>query len=127
MRRTACWSILSLLGYLVVQQAQAQPAQCRADDLCIPAEAITAPEKVDRVSPPTKVAKPTNMEPCPDAPVDVAAESPDERRLACSAAAEAIQRLAACGLTPRRAVRFQIMSEVRHPLSGTIAGLFDPT
>ncbi|HEX7074968.1 MAG TPA: DUF6639 family protein [Hyphomicrobiaceae bacterium] len=78
------------------------------------------------MSPPTKVAKPTNMEPCPDAPVDVAAESPDERRLACSAAAEAIQRLAACGITPRRPVRFQIMSEVRHPLSGTIFGLFDP-
>jgi len=122
MRRTACWSILSLLCFLVVQQGQAQPAACRAEDLCIGGEATAVSRNVGQLSPLTTVA---NTEPCPGTPVDVAAQSPDEHGLACSAAAEAIHRLAVCGITPRRPVRVQIMSEVRHPFSGAIFGLLD--
>lgn len=125
MRRSiAFWGILSLVAFLGIQEGQAQPAACRADDLCLAGEASTVSQKADR-TPFTKVANPTNTEPCPDTSVEVAAESPGEHRLACSAAAEAVQRLAVCGITPRRPVRVQIMSEVLHPFRGAIFGLLD--
>lgn len=123
MRRTAHWSILSLLCFL--QQGSAQPAECRAGDVCIVEEATAAPDKVGRLSALTKMVDLAKTERCPDAPVDVTAGSPDERRFACSAASEAIQRLGVCGITLRRPLRVQIMSEVRHPFSGAIFGLFD--
>jgi hypothetical protein len=82
-------------------------------------------KKVGRLSALTTMANLDNTERCPDATVDVTARSPDERQLACSAAEEAIQRLAVCGITLRRPLRVQIMSEVRHPFSGPIFGLFD--
>jgi hypothetical protein len=62
---------------------------------------------------------------CPDAPVDIAAGTPDERRLACSAANHALQLLGRCNISLRRPLHVQIMSEVRHPLTGVIFGLFD--
>ena len=124
MRRTTHWGILSLLGFLGIQQGQAQPPACGADD-CIVEEATAAPNKVGRLSALMKMANLANVDRCPDAPVDVMATSPDERRLACSAANEAIQRLDACGINLRRPLHVQIMSEVRHPFSGAIFGLFD--
>nr|PZN88003.1 MAG: hypothetical protein DIU57_01280 [Pseudomonadota bacterium] len=125
MRRAAHWSILSLLCFFGIQQGQAQPAACLADDLCTVGEAATVPEMVGQSPPLTNVGNLLNSERCPEAPVVVAAETADERRLGCSAAAEAIRRLAVCGIAPRKPVRFQIMSEVRHPFSGAIFGLFD--
>ncbi len=70
---------------------------------------------------------PGRMQPhrCAEAQVDVVAESSDERRLACSAASHAIQRLGQCGISPRRPITVQIMSEVRHPRGGAIFGLLD--
>ena len=62
---------------------------------------------------------------CTEARVDVAADSSDERRLVCSAAAHAVQLLGRCGISLRRPLAIQIMSEVRHPLGGTIFGLYD--
>jgi len=125
MRRTIRWSVLSLLGFLGTQQGQVQPAACGADEACIVGELAATPKTPDRSPKLTKVARPANTERCPDAPVDVTAESADERRLACSAAADAIQRLDACGITLRRPLRVQITSEVRHPFSGAVFGLFD--
>jgi hypothetical protein len=70
---------------------------------------------------------PGRMQPhrCAEARVDVVAESSDERLLACSAASHAIQRLGQCGISPRRPITVQIMSEVQHPRGGAIFGLLD--
>jgi hypothetical protein len=57
--------------------------------------------------------------------VDVTATSPEERQLACSAAGDAIQLLDRCRIPLRRPLQVQMMSEVRHPLGGSIFGLFD--
>jgi hypothetical protein len=63
--------------------------------------------------------------PCAQAQIGVAADSPDERRLACSAAEHAIELLGRCGISPRKPLKVQIQSEVRHPLGGAIFGMFD--
>jgi hypothetical protein len=125
MRHTTRWSVLSLLGFLGIQQGQAEPPVCGADDMCIVGKATVVPEKDGRSSALTKLANLANTERCPAGPVDVTARSPDERRLVCSTANEAMQRLAVCGITLRRPLRVQIMGEVRHPFSGAIFGLFD--
>lgn len=65
------------------------------------------------------------QERCPAAPIDVTGALSEEFRLACSAAHDALQLLGRCQITPRRALRLQILGEVRHPLSGPIFGLFD--
>ena len=62
---------------------------------------------------------------CAGLSVDVSAGSQDERRLVCSAARHALQRLGRCGIALRRALHVEILSEVRHPFSGPIFGLFD--
>ena len=62
---------------------------------------------------------------CAEAPIVVIAASSEERRLACSAASDAIQRLGRCGISLRRPLHVQIMSEVRHPFGGAVLGLFD--
>ena len=64
-------------------------------------------------------------EQCAGAPVEVTAPSSDERRFACSAASDALGLLARCGISVRRPLRVEIRSEVRHPFSGSILGLFD--
>ena len=66
-----------------------------------------------------------DVERCPQAPVDVTADSPDDRRLAFAAASDAIQRLGRCKISPVRPLELQIMSEVRHPLGHVIFGMFD--
>jgi hypothetical protein len=62
---------------------------------------------------------------CAQALVDVAADSPDERRLACSAASHAIQLLGRCEISLHKPLSVQIMGEVRHPRGEAIFGLFD--
>jgi hypothetical protein len=124
MRRTIRWSIIPLLGFLGIPQGQAQPAACGTDD-CIVGEATAVARKVGRLSAARKMAGPAETERCSDAPVDVTAGTPGERGIACSAATEAIERLNVCGITLRRPIHVQILSEVRHPFSGPIFGLFD--
>jgi hypothetical protein len=80
---------------------------CTVLMLCVPATKLSAQEQ------------------CAQAPVEVTALSPDERRLACSAANDALRLLGRCGISVRRPLRVEIMSEVRHPFSGAIFGLFD--
>src|SRR5262245_46908361 len=53
-------------------------------------------------------------EQCEAAPIEVIAASLEERRLACSAADEAIRLLGRCGISLRRPLDVKIMSEVRH-------------
>ena len=55
------------------------------------------------------------QERCAEVPVDVTAASSDERRLACSAASDAIQLLGRCKISLRRPLQVEILSEVRHP------------
>jgi hypothetical protein len=65
------------------------------------------------------------QEQCTDAPVQVTAASLDERRVACSAASEALRLLGRCNIAPKRPLQVRILPEVRHPYSGPIFGLFD--
>jgi hypothetical protein len=65
------------------------------------------------------------QERCPHAQVDVTASSHEEWRLACSAAGDTLQLLARCDIVLRRPLHVHIRSEVRHPFSGPIFGLFD--
>ena len=74
---------------------------------------------------PSEAVSLTLPERCLEAPVDVSAESADDRRFACVAAADALQLLGHCGISLRRSLRIDIVKEVRHPLSGPIFGLFD--
>ena len=71
-------------------------------------------------------ARPGVQERCTEASIDVTAASADERRLACDAAAQALQLLARCTISPRRPLRIELSNEVRRPFGGTVFGLFDP-
>jgi Family of unknown function (DUF6639) len=118
MRRVAQQILLSVLCLLGIEQGQAQPVVCWGDNSCIAdgsAVALAA----------TTLASLAGHEFCPEASVDITAASPDERRIACLAASEAIQLLGRCGISLRRPLHLQIMSEVRHPFSGSIFGLLD--
>jgi len=125
MRHATQWSIFSLFCFLGTYQGQAQPAPCGGDYVCIdevPTAAVTQP---DHALGAAKLAGLAGLERCPGAPVDVTAASPEERGLACAAASNAIQLLGRCGISLRRPLNVQIISEVRHPFSGAIFGLFD--
>ena len=76
--------------------------------------------------PPSAASPEASPERCPQATVDVTASSVDQRRLACSAAADALVLLARCSITVQKPLQVHIVSEVRHPFSGPIFGLFDP-
>jgi len=117
--------ILSILCLFGTQQGLAQAIECGGDYVCIskaPAATITALHKSSAV---TKLADLVELELCPEAPVHVTAASAEERGLACSAAGDAVRLLGRCGISVRRPLRVEIMSEVRHPFSGAIFGLFD--
>lgn len=73
-----------------------------------------------------KLASLATQERCSEALVDVTALSSEELHLACSAANDALKLLGRCGISLRRPLHVQIMSEVRHPFSGPIFGMFDP-
>lgn len=123
MPRLIQWSALPLVLLFGTQLALAQPVQCTGNAGCIvQAQAGVQPGELSTV--PTAV-KPTAPERCPGMPVDIIAESSDQRRLACSAARDAIRLLGRCGISLRRPLHVEIMAEVRHPSSGPIFGLLD--
>ena len=66
------------------------------------------------------------QEPCMETGVTVIATSAEERHLACDAAAQALQLLARCNISPRRPLRIELSNEVRRPFGGMVFGLFDP-
>ena len=100
---------------------------CTLDDSAVVAAWIAGrePQLHRRLSAAAKPGALTAQERCAEAPVDVTAASLDERRLACSAAKHALQLLGRCNISLQRPLQLQIMSEVRHPFSGAIFGLFD--
>ena len=127
MRHAARWTVLAVLCLFGAQQGQAQPTVvCGGDYVCIeeaPTATVTGLEKSPAAA---KLAKLVEPERCLGAPVDVTAASSEERRLACSAANQALQLLGRCGISLRRPLHVQIMTEVRHPfMSGEIFGFFD--
>jgi hypothetical protein len=63
---------------------------------------------------------------CSTASAEVMAGSPDERHLACSVISDALQLLGRCGISPRRPLKLEIMSEVRNRIGAVILGQFDP-
>jgi hypothetical protein len=65
------------------------------------------------------------QERCAESHVEVTASSSDEHRLVCSAANDALELLGRCKISLHRPLQVQIVSEVRHPFSGPIFGLFD--
>jgi len=144
MRHVAQWSLLCVLCLLGTQQGQAQ----QQDQVPPPMPPVIEwpPERTAKLpetngavilgeaeywpgaTRPTQGAKRPVLaaqERCPEAPIDVTGASPEERGLACAAASNAIQLLSRCGISLRRPLNVQIMSEVRHPFSGPIFGLFD--
>ncbi len=64
-------------------------------------------------------------EACQGLPIEVIEGSTDERRQACTAAADALRLLDRCSIVPRRALSIEIKSEVRHPFGGRVLGMFD--
>jgi hypothetical protein len=119
------WSALLLLC-LCPAQAPAQPSACGGDYVCVtgvstgPAANSTHPAALAHAE---KIAADPR---CPAIPLDVIAESAEERRVACSAAATALELLGRCGIAPRRALHLEILREVRHPLGKrSIFGFFD--
>lgn len=121
MRHAAQLGLVSVLCLLGTQQGYAQPTACGGDYVCIAGD--TPAVRPDQ--PPAKLANLAVEQRCPGMAVDVTAPSENERRLVCSAAATAIQLLGRCGIALRRPLNVHIMSEVRHPFSGSIFGLLD--
>jgi hypothetical protein len=62
---------------------------------------------------------------CAEVPVDVAAATDDERRLACSAALAALERFGRCGIALQRPLRIRIGPEIPHAPGREAIGLFD--
>ena len=63
---------------------------------------------------------------CPAIPVDVIAQSAEERNVACSAASTALELLGQCGIAPSRPLHLQVLREVKHPFGArSIFGFFD--
>jgi hypothetical protein len=115
---------VSILCILSSPQGQAQLAGC-ADSICIADQVEVEVARPNQTFMVAKSDDPPGSERCPGISVDVTAASPDERHLACSAAGDAIQLLARCGIKPRQALHVQTLSEVRHPFGGAIFGFFD--
>ena len=109
---------LSLLCVLGSPSVLAQGEAC-AGQVCV---GKVASATIDR-TPAATITDPAER--CPGVPIEIRASSADERRLACSAAADALRLLGRCNIAPRRALRVEIMSEVRHPFSGPIFGMLD--
>ena len=63
---------------------------------------------------------------CPGLAVEIVAGSAFERGLVCSSAATTLRLLERCNIGLKRLLRVEIVSEVRHPFSGPILGMFDP-
>jgi hypothetical protein len=91
----------------------------------MPEPPTAAATGLDKSSAVAKLADLHEIERCPGALVNITAASPEQRHLVCYAANDAIQLLGRCGISLRRPLNVQIMTEVRHPFSGPIFGLFD--
>jgi hypothetical protein len=125
-----CVLLLSLgpniSGALSAESADSQPREiCGGDYVCV-ADGSTALAAWPASRPEQSAADGGRVERCPRASAGVAAESPDERNLACSAVSDALQLLGRCGISPRRPLKLQIMNEVRNPIGAVIFGQFDP-
>ena len=114
MRYVGHLGALSLLCFCN-QAAQTQQAECGGDYVCIVEAPMTA----------ARSGRHAGTEPCSGSPVVVTAARSDQRALVCSAANDALQLLGRCEISVRRPLHVEIMSEVRHPLGGSIFGLFD--
>jgi hypothetical protein len=126
MRYAAGWSALCVLCFSTTQ-APAQPLVCGGDYVCLVDTATAGP-----VAPPTQPAvvaepeKPAADPRCPAIPLDVIAETSQDRDMACSAAKPALEQLGQCGITLRRPLRLEILRDVRHPFGKhSIFGFFD--
>ena len=123
--RTTC----TLLALCLPALSALADEGCEGDYVCIaddPAAATAWAAGRGAILSGHKQASYTGRERCPEALADVTAASSDERRLACSAAGDALQMLGRCGIYLRRPLHLQIMSEVRHPFGNSpIFGLFD--
>ena len=121
MRRTARWSVFSvfcLLGFTL--QAQDAPAACGADYVCTPdasAGSAVYPAQPAILALSAKIAADPR---CPAIPVDVIAESSDERHVACSAAGTALELFGQCGIALRRPLRLEILRDVRIPSASAV-------
>jgi hypothetical protein len=62
---------------------------------------------------------------CAEVAVDVAAPSPRDRALACSAAEHGLSLLKSCGISLRRPLHIEIMKELKHPTGLPALGFFD--
>jgi hypothetical protein len=121
MKYVGAFSAVALICALGIQQGRAQPAASGSNQ-------VHAAGKSPALRPDQFPAERTNLaveQRCPEMAVDVTAESDDERRVVCSAAAPAVQLLGRCGISLRRPVKVHVTSEVRHPLSGAVLGLLD--
>jgi hypothetical protein len=98
---------------------------CNGNHACVADDSGVATARPDQTPNLTRLANLTGLERCPRGLVEVTARTPDERRLVCSAANDAIRLLDRCGISLRRPLNVHVMSEVRHPLSGAIFGLLD--
>ena len=118
------WSALLLLC-LNPAPAPAQPSAC-GGHVCV--TGVSAGPAGHSPQPAALAhAEKTAADPrCPAIPVDVVAQSSAEHRVACSAAATALELLDRCGIAPRRALHLEILREVRHPFGNrSIFGFFD--
>jgi hypothetical protein len=122
MKYLGALTALAMLCAFGPKPGQAQSVVCGGDYVCIDTDLVAAPPDLGS----TKLANLAVQQRCPEALVDVTAASPEERRLACSAAVDAIRLLSRCNISLRRPLNVHIMSEVQHPLGGAIFGLFDP-
>ena len=73
----------------------------------------------------TTAATFTAAQRCADVPVVVTAASPDDGDLVCSAAQQALQLLGRCGISLRRPLPVNILSDLRHPFDRPVLGFFD--
>jgi hypothetical protein len=117
--------LLALLP--MIGEAPAQAVVCGGDYVCLPDALTTAPTSLGEQSPFLAKAVSAATDPrCPAIPVDVIAESPEERTVACSAASTALELLGQCGIAPRRPLHLEISRHVRHPFGKhSIFGFFD--
>jgi hypothetical protein len=121
------WSALAGLFLVCTPQGQAQLVECGGDHVCTSVVSTAGPAAYP--AQPTVLAHVANVaaDPrCPAIPVDVVAESSEERDLACSAASTALELLGHCEITLRRPLHLEILRDVRHPFGKhSIFGLFD--
>ena len=90
------------------------------------AEANAQDPREDPTSAAFAAPAPAVQERCTEASIDVAVGSSGGRRLVCSAASRAIDRLGRCNITLKRPFRIQVLDEVRHPHhGGVIFGFYD--